>query len=125
MNSRKGAILVICLLVMVAMLLLGSALLVLTQSNYISAGVERDEKRALYTAFAGVEKAIYELNQDGDWSDGTPADFTESLTYQAGGNTYTGAYTVEFKSKSQKDVRIKSKGEVNNSERKIGVRVTR
>jgi Tfp pilus assembly protein PilX len=127
MNER-GAILAICLLAMAALLLLGSALIVLTQSSYISAGVERDEKRAFYTAFAGVERAIHELNQDGDWSDATPLSnlYTdESLNYEAGAAAYTGSYTVVLKNRSEKDVRIESTGEANNSKRKISVRVTR
>ncbi|MDP8217330.1 MAG: hypothetical protein P9M03_01250 [Candidatus Theseobacter exili] len=127
MNER-GVILLICLIVMIALLLLGSALLVLTQSNYISAGIERDEKRAFYIAFAGVERAIYELNQDSDWSDGTPSSdlYTdESLDYEAGDVTYASSYTIVLTNRSKDDVRIKSTGKVNNSERKISVRITR
>lgn len=127
-QEDRGVILLICLIVMVALLLLGSALLVMTQSNYISAGVERDEKRALYIAFAGVERAIYELNQDNDWSDETPTSnlYTdESLNYEAGDVAYAGSYTVKLKNRTQKDVRIESEGTVNNNKRKISVRVTR
>lgn len=127
MNER-GVILLICLVVMVALLLLGSALLVMTQSSYISAGIERDGKRAFYIAFAGVERAIYELNQDSDWSDGTPSSdiyTNESLNYEAGDAAYAGSYTVKLKNRTQKDVRIESEGTVNNSKRKISVRVTK
>ena len=127
-QEESGVILLICLIVMVALLLLGSALIVMTQSNYISAGVERDEKRAFYVAFAGIERAVYELNQDNDWSDGTPSSalYTdESLNYEAEDVTYTGTYTIVLTNRSKNDVRIISTGKVNNSRRKINVRVTK
>ncbi len=126
--NSNGVILLICLIVVAALLLLGSALIVMTQSSYISAGVERDEKRALYTAFAGIERAIYELNQYTDWNDeALPSDLytDESLIYEAGDNIYAGSYTVKLKGRTQNDVRIESEGKVNNSRRKISARVAK
>ena len=68
------------------------------------------------------------MNQDNDWSDGTPSSelYTDaSLNYEAGDVAYAGSYTVKLKNMTQKDVRIESEGTVNNSKRKISVRVTR
>ncbi len=118
------------IVVMMVMLFLGAALLILTRTATIFGGAERDRKRALYTAEAGIEKAIYVLNQDEDedWSDETPPSnlYTdEELIYQVGDKTYIGEYTVILNNRSENDIMITSTGMVNGTKRKIRIRVAK
>ncbi len=117
------------LMIMFGLFLLAAAVMTLRSSDYKSAYVERDLKRAIYTAEAGIERAIWALNSDSDWSDSTPASSiytNETLSYSAGGDVpYTGTYTVTLSNRSKDDVKITSIGTVNNSARKVMVRMTR
>jgi hypothetical protein len=124
--KNKGSILPITVLLMTAVLIIGTGLLMLARGSYMTAGVEQDQKRAFYVAEAGIERAIYDLNSDSNWIDGTPVNSiytNEALTYSAGGVTYSGTYTVTLINITQKDMKIVSSATVNNSQRQIAVRV--
>ena len=127
--GERGAIVSLVLMIMFGLFLLAAAVMVLRAMGYKSAYAERDSKRAMYAAEAGVERAAYTLNSDNDWSDSTPVSSLyvyESLTYSAGGDVpYTGIYTVTLSNRGKDDIKITSVGTVNNSTRKVMVRMTR
>ncbi len=122
--DKKGVVAILVIVVMMVMLFLGAAVLILTRTATISGGAERDRKRALYTAEAGIEKAIWKLNLDDDWTD-TDLCIDGNLIYQVGNNTYTGEYTVILSNRSQDDIMVTSAGIVNGTKRKIRVRVAK
>lgn len=128
-DSERGAVVSLVLMIMFGLFLLAAAVMALKAADYKAAYVERDLKRAMYAAEAGVERAIYVLNLDSDWSDSTPASAlytNEPLNYSAGGDVpYTGRYTVTLTSRGMNDVKITSVGTVNSSVRKVIVRITR
>ena len=128
LEEKKGTVLFIALLIIAALLLFGSALLIMNTAELRAVGAERNAKQALYIAEAGIERTLYTLKQDTDWSDETPLSnlYTdEELTYQAGDRAYVGRYTVVLNNRSINDVVITSTGEVDNTRRKIRVRVSR
>ena len=128
LGNDKGVILPLSLMVIVGLFLLGADLLVSSRSAYRTAGAERDLKRALYVAEAGIERAIYVLNQDDDWSDNEITDLfngDKTISYSLGEVSYTGTYTVALTTASKENIQITSTSEVNKSKRKIKVKVTR
>ena len=126
--DKKGVVVILVIVVMMVMLFLGAAVLILTRTATISGGAERDRKRALYAAEAGIEKAIWKLNLDDEnWTDTDlcPDNLYEELIYSAGDDAYAGKYTVILSNRSENDIMVTSTGEVNNIERKIRVRVAK
>ncbi|MDD5774166.1 MAG: hypothetical protein PHX78_11960 [bacterium] len=127
--NEHGAIVSLVLMIMFGLFLLATAVMVLRATDFKISYAERDLKRAIYTAEAGIERAAYTLNSDSDWSDSTPVSSlytNETLSYSAGGDVpYTGTYTVTLSNRGKDDIEITSVGTVNNSTRKVMVRMTR
>ena len=126
--NNKGTILALSMLIITAIILFGTALVMLTQTNVITSRREKSEKQALYVAEAGIERTMYALNLDNDWSDVTPADnlyTNESLQYSVSGVTFTGTYTVVLSGRSVDDLIVTSTGTVDNESRQLRVRVSR
>ena len=127
--NERGAIVSIVMMIMFGLFLMATAVMVLRATGYKTAYAERDSKRALYAAEAGMERAIYTLNSYSDWGDSIPASslFTnETLSYSDGGDVpYSGTYTVTLSDRNTDDIKIISAGTVNGNTRSVMVRMTR
>ena len=64
LENRKGVILIVCYLVFVVFLILGSAFLIRSAAEKMAAEKERDSLRAFAIAEAGLQRAISDLKAD-------------------------------------------------------------
>ncbi|MFH0790800.1 MAG: PilX N-terminal domain-containing pilus assembly protein [Candidatus Omnitrophota bacterium] len=104
-QSKKGMVLLLTsLMVMMVLSLLGVSMLAKLTMGSRSVGREMYAKKAFYLAEAGIESAVWRLDNDGDsdWSNGTPADFSGSLG--------SGSFNVIFSSKAKDSIQIESTG---------------
>lgn len=121
-KREKGVVLLMAaLMVMTVLCFLGVAGLYKFTSGSRSVGREIYAKKAFYLSEAGIESAIWRLDNDTDWSDAAPADFSGSLD--------DGSFNVIFTSRLKDSVQIESTGIVltdsGNVTRKIDVKMTR
>lgn len=113
-KKQKGIVILIAtIVVMVALSFLGVASLYHVTTAVKVVESETYEKKALYFAEAGIEAAMWRLDNDDDWGDGTPPGFDGSLG--------EGSFDVEFTSGTVDSIQIESTGRVNSA----GGQVTR
>ena len=119
MNNQRGIILIAAYLVVVILLILGSAFITGSISENRIADREKDSILAFYMAEAGIESALYDLKQDfgnGDadpWRDGDingntvgPSDVNFYSLYGGEISLGDGSYDVELKNVAGKDNEI-------------------
>ena len=100
-------------MVMIALTFLGVANLYQTTTASRAVANEIYKKKAFYLAEAGIESAMWQVDNDEDWSDGTPADYSDNLG--------DGSFNVVFSSRTEDSIQIESTGIINT----IGGQVTR
>lgn len=111
MGSNKGISLVIVLFVTTIVLLLGTAILNMSTSEYLMGSYARDYTTAYYLAEGGIQKALSILKEN--------PDYRRETGWQALGE---GQYKIKVSQKSGTDsVIISSTGKVNKAEVLINV----
>lgn len=121
-KKQKGIVILIATIaVMVALSFLGVASLYQVTVAVKAVDSEIYEKKALYLAEAGIEAAMWRLNNDDDWNDGQPADFTGTLG--------EGSFNAALSSRTVDSIQVESTGSVNSAggvvTRRIIVKVSR
>src|SRR5574341_125694 len=95
-RDESGVALALTLAMTILIVIVSAALVATAMNEYQTSGVAETSRQAFQLATAGVEKGIFELKRDGDWSDNVGATQEHAL-----GNTttwyrlYNGAAYVE------------------------------
>lgn len=117
-KKQKGIVLLIAaIVVMVALSFLGLASLYQVTTAVKVADSEIYEKKALYLAEAGIEAAMWRLDNDNDWSDGIPADFSGSI--EAGSS-----FNVALTGRAKDSIQIESTGIASSTGGQVTRRIT-
>lgn len=102
-KKQKGIVILIAtIVVMVALSFLGIASLYQVTIAVKAVESEVYNKKALYFAEAGIEAAMWRLENDNNWGDGTPPCFAGFLG--------EGSFDVEFSSGTVDSIQIESTG---------------
>ncbi|MEK7449616.1 MAG: DUF2341 domain-containing protein [Planctomycetota bacterium] len=104
-RTKTGSVLSIVLIFSFVLFLIGAAILVKVTTGNRLAGMNQNKTRAFYYAEAGLNRALWQLQPDEDWSDNTPP-----------ANLYSdeplenGTYTVTLNKRNKSDLEIISSG---------------
>ena len=105
MKTHKGIVLLVAaIMVMIVLCSLGVAASYQFISGSRSVESEIYAKKAFYLAEAGIERAMWQLDNDSDddWSNATPSDFNAALG--------EGSFNVVFSSRAEDSIQIESTG---------------
>ncbi len=119
--NNSGMALIATLIFVIVLIAFGTGLLALTNNDSKLSTLHRESNRAFYIAEKGIEKALYNLNEDDNYpmtSEGgkiawRPTDFSEGTSEESFLVTISNIGILEGKDNDEEVIKIISKGIVN------------